>query len=122
MRLGARPFESSNPDDQLAWLVLRVIAALSPCTKASLIDRVIAAGDFNTPHRRKLVGAALLKLKASAFIRFTQEQIAITYEGRRFLTELELIASRRDDRLVTGKRRAEPPFGRTGKSAGHPAK
>ena len=108
MRLGARPFESSNPDDQLAWLVLRVIAALSPCTKASLIDYVIAAGDSNSkvgqttfiPHRRKLVGAALLKLKGFAFIRFTQEQIAVTDEGRRFLNDLELMASRRDDRSV----------------------
>jgi hypothetical protein len=108
MRLGTKPFESSNPEDQLAWLVLRVIAALSPCTKASLIDYVIAAGDSNskvgqttfTPHRRKLVGDALLKLKGFAFIRFTQEQIAITDEGRRFLNDLELIASRRDDRSV----------------------
>ncbi len=108
MRLGTKPIESSNPEDQLAWLVLRVIAALSPCRKASLIDYVIAAGDSSskagqttfTPHRRKLVGDALLKLKASAFIRFTQEQIAITDEGRRFLTELELIASRHDDRSV----------------------
>jgi hypothetical protein len=108
MRLGTKPFENSNPEDQLAWLVLRVIAALSPCTKASLIDYVIAAGDSNskvgqttfTPHRRKLVGDALLKLKGFAFIRFTQEQIAVTDEGRRFLSELELIASRRDDRSV----------------------
>ena len=105
MRLGTKPFESSSPDDQLAWLVLRVIAALSPCRQASLIDYVIAAGDFNSKigqttftHRRKLVGDALLKLKRFAFIRFTQEQIAITDEGRRFLNELELIASRRDDR------------------------
>ena len=74
-------------------------AALSPCTKASLVDYVIAAGDSNSkvgqttfiPHRRKLVGAALLKLKGFAFIRFTQEQIAITDEGRRFLNDLELI-------------------------------
>jgi hypothetical protein len=108
MRLGTKSFESSNPDDQLAWLVLRVITALSPCTKASLIDYVIAAGNSNskvgqttfTPHRRKLVGDALLKLKGFAFIRFTQEQIAITDEGRRFLSELELIASLRDDRSV----------------------
>ena len=108
MGLGTKPFESSNPEDQLAWLVLRVIAALSPCTKASLIDYVIAAGDSNskvgqtkfTPHRRKLVGDALLKLKGFAFIRITQEQIAITDGGRRFLSELELIASQRDDRSV----------------------
>ena len=108
MRLGTKPFETSNPEDQLAWLVLRVIAALSPCTRASLIDYVIAAGDSNskvgqgtfTPHRRKLIGYAFLKLKGFAFIRFTQEQIAITDEGRQFLSELELIASRRDDRSV----------------------
>ena len=108
MGQGTKPFESSNPEDQLAWLVLRVIAALSPCTKASLIDYVIAAGDSNskvgqttfTPHRRKLVGDALLKLKGFAFIRITQEQIAITDGGRRFLSELELIASQRDDRSV----------------------
>src|SRR5262249_712758 len=96
------------PEDQLAWLVLRVIAALSPRTKASLIDYVIAAGDPNskvgqntlTSHRRKLVGDALLKLNEFAFIRFTQEQITISDEGRRFLSELELPASRRDDRSV----------------------
>ena len=108
MGQGTKPFESSNPEDQLAWLVLRVIAALSPCTKASLIDYVIAAGDSNskvgqttfTPHRRKLVGDALLKLKGFAFIRITQDQIAITDGGRRFLSELDSIASRRDDRSV----------------------
>ena len=107
MRLGTKPFESSNPEDQLAWLVLRVIAALSPCPKASLIAYV-AAGDSKsiigqttlTPHRRELIGDALLKLKGFAFVRFTQEQIAITDEGRRFLSELELVASRRDGRLV----------------------
>jgi hypothetical protein len=107
MRLGTKPLESSNPEDQLAWLVLRVIAALSPCPKASLIAYV-AAGDSKsivgqttlTLHRRKLIGEALLKLKGFAFVRFTQEQIAITDEGRRFLSELELVASRRDGRLV----------------------
>ena len=108
MRLGTKPFESSSPEDQLAWLVLRVIAALSPCTRASIIYYVIAAGDSNskvgqgtfTPRRRKLIGYAFLKLKGFAFIRFTQEQIAITDKGRQFLSELELIASRRDDRSV----------------------
>jgi hypothetical protein len=121
MRRGTKPFESSNPEDQLAWLVLRVIAALSPCTKTSLIAYV-AAGDSKstvgqttfTPHRRTLIDEALLKLKRFSFIRCTQEQIAITDEGRRFLSQLELVASRRHDRSaktveISRERQAPPP-------------
>jgi hypothetical protein len=120
MRRGTKPFESSNPEDQLAWLVLRVIAALSPCTKTSLIAYV-AAGDSKstvgqttfTPHRRTLIDEALLKLKRFSFIRCTQEQIAITDEGRRFLSQLELVASRRHDRsaktVEISRERQAPP-------------
>ena len=43
MRLGARPFESSNPDDQLAWLVLRVIAA------RALYLKKVSEGAVNNP-------------------------------------------------------------------------
>ena len=69
------------------------------CNRSWGLYSKVGQGTF-TPHRRKLIGDAFLKLKGSAFIRFTQEQIAITDEGRQFLSELELIASRRDDRSV----------------------
>jgi hypothetical protein len=105
MRRGVKAFEGSNPSDQLGWLVLRVIAELSPCTKTSLIAYV-AAGDSNSavghttlnPHTREFFCNALLKLKGLAFVRFDQEQIAITDEGRRFLGELPDVALRLDDR------------------------
>jgi hypothetical protein len=105
MRRSIKPCESDNPADQLAWLVLRVIAALSPCTKTSLIA-YIAAGDSRselahtmcTPHRRELIGNALLKLEGLAFVQFVQAQIAITDEGRRFLDELTVVALELDAR------------------------
>jgi len=105
MRRSIKPFEGSNPGDQLAWLVLRVIAARSPCTETSLIAYV-TAGDSKseeglttfTPHTRELICNSLLKLKGLAFIRFAQEQIAITEEGRRFLSELPVVALGLDGR------------------------
>lgn len=61
MRRGVKAFEGSNPRDQLGWLVLRVIAELSPCTKTSLIAYVAAGGSNSavghtsfSPHTREL--------------------------------------------------------------------
>src|SRR6476646_5079317 len=100
MRRSIKPFEGCDRGDQLAWLVLRVIEALSPCTKTSLIAYLAAEVRLTTftPHTQKLLYNSLLKLKGLAFIRFAQEQIAITDDGRRFLSELQLVALRRDAR------------------------
>lgn len=98
MRRGVKAVDS-NSGDQLAWLVLRVIAALSPCKKASLIAYVSGSASelgrtASDSHTRELVFNALLKLKALVFIEFAQEKIAITDEGRRFLDELPVVALR----------------------------
>src|SRR6476646_713963 len=100
MRRSIKPFEGCDRGDQLAWLVLRVIEALSPCTKTSRIAYLAAEVRLTTftPHTQKLLCNSLLKLKGLAFIRFAQEQIAITDDGRRFLSELQLVALRRDAR------------------------
>ena len=103
MRRSIKPFEGSG--DHLAWLVLRVIAALSPCTKASLIS-YLAAGDPKseigvttfTAHTRELISNALLKLEGLAFIRCAQGQIVISDEGRRILGEFPVVALRLGDR------------------------
>ena len=98
MRRGVKAVDS-NSGDQLAWLVLRVIAALSPCKKASLIAYVSGSAselgrNASDSHTRELIFNALLKLKALVFIEFAQEKIAITDEGRRFLDELPVVALR----------------------------
>jgi hypothetical protein len=107
MRRSIKPFEGSDPGDQLAWLILRVIAGLSPCTKTSLIT-YLAAGDSKseiglttlTAHKRELISNALLKLERLAFIRLAQGKIAISDEGRRILSEFPVVALRLDDRLA----------------------
>jgi hypothetical protein len=99
MRRDVLAFERSKRGDQLAWLVLRVIAQLSPCTKTSLIAYV-AEGDSKrgqttlSAQRLELILTALLKLKGLAFVRFAQEQIALTDEGKRFLRELPPVGLR----------------------------
>jgi murein L,D-transpeptidase YcbB/YkuD len=99
MRREVKALEDSNSGDQLAFLVLRVVAELSPSTKTSLIAYV-SGGDSTSghtvsdPHTRELIFNALLTLKALAFIQFAQEQIAITDEGRRFLDKLPVVALR----------------------------
>jgi hypothetical protein len=80
-------------------LVLRVVAALSPCKKTSLIAYVSGSTSelghtASDSHTRELIFNALLKLKALVFIEFAQEKIAITDEGRRFLDELPVVALR----------------------------
>ncbi len=99
MRRGVKAVEDSNSGDQLAWLVLRVIAALSPCKKTSLIAYVSGSASelghtASDSHTRELIFNALLKLQALVFIQFAQEKIAITDEGRRFLDELPVVALR----------------------------
>jgi hypothetical protein len=104
MRREVLAFECSK-EDQLAWLVLRVIAALSPCTETSLIAYVAAGLSKSevglttfTPYTREFISNSLLKLEGIAYIRFAQDQIAITEEGRRFLDELPVVAFGLDGR------------------------
>jgi L,D-transpeptidase YcbB len=97
----AKAPEDSNPVDQLALLVLRVVAELSPTTKTSLIDYV--SRGISTPERGQiasdsltgeLISNALLKLQAIALIQVDHEQIAITDEPSRSLEKLPAVASR----------------------------
>jgi L,D-transpeptidase YcbB len=95
MRRDVKTLEDSDSRDQLAWLLLRVIAEHSSCTETSLVD-YISGGDSGSAlgdtapesHVRDLISNALLKLEALALIQFSQKQIAITDEGRRFLDGL----------------------------------
>ncbi len=95
MRRGVKAFEDSNWRDQFAWLLLRVIAELSPCTSTSLIAHV-SGGDPASErgrapadsHARKLIFDALLKLEILDFIQSAQDQIAITDKGRQRLHNL----------------------------------
>jgi hypothetical protein len=89
-----KALEDRNPVDQLACLVLRVLAELTPCTERLFIER-LSGGDLRSQpgqashsHTRELVHSTLLKLKALAFIEFSQERIAITDEGKRCLVDL----------------------------------
>ena len=86
-----KALEDRNPVDQLACLVLRVLAELSPCTERSLVE-LLLGGDprsqtrqVSHSHTRELVNSALLKLKALAFIEFSPEHIAMTDKGSRCL-------------------------------------
>jgi hypothetical protein len=88
MRRGVKALEESNLKDQLALLVLRVVAEISPCTETSLIAYVSGADctpesghTESASQARELICNALLKLKELAFIQLTEEQIAITDEG-----------------------------------------
>ena len=80
--------ECSDSKNELAWLVLRVIGKLAPCTETSLIAYI--AGDYTTSDSPigHIILDALVKLKALGFIHSAEEQIGITDEGRRFLDEL----------------------------------
>jgi len=100
--------QGHDPNDQLAWLVLRVIDELSPCTEASLLA-VVAPGDQDAtrtqarfaPEGRKLVDSALRKLDGLGFVRLDRTQIDLTDEGRRFLRELPVAALRLDERSIS---------------------
>jgi hypothetical protein len=79
MRERIRALADFNPVDQLACLVLRVLAELSPCTERSFLEHVLGAEPAS--HSPRLVHGALLKLEALAFIEFSRGHIAITDEG-----------------------------------------
>jgi L,D-transpeptidase YcbB len=89
MRPGVpQAFSYSDSRNELAWLVLRVIGRLAPCTETSLVAYI--SRDYTkseTPTGRVFLDA-LLKLKALGFIESTEEQIGITDAGRGFLDEL----------------------------------
>ena len=87
--------------DQLAWLILGLVAKISPCTETLLVAYI--SGADATPELghtasasqvRELILNALLKLKELALIQLTKEQIAITDKGRRFLDKLSVAAPR----------------------------
>jgi murein L,D-transpeptidase YcbB/YkuD len=93
--------EDSYSNDQLAWLVLRLVAEHAPCTKTSLVGSVSGkdpgsnlAAIAPQSHTQELISNALLKLEARGFIASTQEQISITDAGKRFLDELRVEPSR----------------------------
>src|SRR5262245_55147337 len=76
--------------DQLAWLVLRLIADDSPCSETTLFSRVFGgaaeeAQRHANSHAQALICDALRKLKSQGLIEFVQEQVAITDVGRHFL-------------------------------------
>jgi hypothetical protein len=102
MRERIEALEDPNPVDQLACLVLRVLAELSPCTEILLLERVWGSAPqseaASNSHTRQLVHSALLKLEAFAFIKFAQERIAITDEGRGCLEALPVVITRQSDR------------------------
>jgi hypothetical protein len=97
MQARVKALEDPKRGDQLAWLVLRVLAELSPCTERSLIGCVSGGASPSRPgqasdsHTRGLICSALLKLKELAFIQFAQDHIAITDEGRRCLEDLPVV-------------------------------
>jgi DNA-binding PadR family transcriptional regulator len=88
MRQDVEALEGSR--DQLAFLVLRLIAEHSPCAETDLLSRVAGGDSDGEPnasasHAQGLICDALRKLKSLGLIEFVQEQIAITDEGRRVL-------------------------------------
>ena len=89
-----RALADPNPVDQLAYLVLRVLAELSPCTERSFLEHVLGAEAASHSHTRQLARSVLLKLKALAFIEFSQEHVAITDEGRGCLRALPVVIAR----------------------------
>jgi hypothetical protein len=99
-----KALEDCNPVDQLACLVLRVLAELSPCTERSLVELLLGGdprsqtGQVSHSHTRELVNSALLKLKALAFIEFSREHIAITDKGKRCLEGLPVVTLRQRGR------------------------
>ena len=100
MRQEVKALEDSDPRDQLATLVLRVVNELSPTTKASLIDYVERGN--STPEEAELSGGfaedyiskALLRLQTLGMVQVDRDQIASTDAGRRFPDELPVVASR----------------------------
>ena len=80
--------QARNSRNELAWLVLRVISGLAPCTETSLIAYISGDYTMSDSPRVRVVRDALLKLEALGFIESAKEQISITDAGGRFLDEL----------------------------------
>jgi hypothetical protein len=78
--------DQSDRGDQLARLLLRVIAGLSPCTEDALLAYV-GGGSFGYgapeagPRQRQLVHKALIKLLALGLIEMTDEKIVLANPG-----------------------------------------
>ena len=91
MRLGGvQQSEYAVLREELAWLVLRVISKLEPCTETSLIAYITGNYTlFHTPTERITLDA-LEKLKALGLIQPAEGELAITDAGRRFLDELPI--------------------------------
>jgi DNA-binding PadR family transcriptional regulator len=87
---GVQRSEYSVMREELAWLVLRVISKLEPCTETSLIAYITGNyTPFYTPTGRVTLDA-LEKLKALGLIQSADGELAITEAGRRFLDELPI--------------------------------
>ena len=84
---GVQQSEYSVVREELAWLVLRVISILEPCTETSLIAYITGNyTPFHTPKGRVTLDA-LENLKARGLIQSVEGDLAITEVGRRFLDE-----------------------------------
>ena len=95
MRRGVTSFEGSS--GEFAWLLLRVIAQLCPCSTNALVAHVsgdTAPGESGrSSHTRRLVLDALLTLEILDLIDSSEEQIVLTDKGRRDLHESAVPAS-----------------------------
>lgn len=99
MHQGVKALEDTSSMDELAWLVLRVVSELSPCTKRLLLAFVSGSDSTSSPGHaygsavQERISKALLKLKALALIHLADEKIVITDEGRRLLGDSPMAAS-----------------------------
>jgi murein L,D-transpeptidase YcbB/YkuD len=91
MRPRLSALENTTWRNQLACLLLRVIAELAPCTPASLIACVAGNPPSGCGHSdsstRRLVFDTLLTLEIQDLVRTDQDQISITDKGRRYLDQ-----------------------------------
>ena len=92
MRPRLSALENINGRNQLAWLLLRVIAELAPCTPASLLSCVSgqsppAGSGRPDSGTRRLVFDTLLTLEIQDLVQTDQDQISITDKGRRHLDQ-----------------------------------
>lgn len=106
MRRGVTSFEGSS--GEFAWLLLRVIAQLCPCSTNALVAHVsgdTAPGESGrSSHTRRLVLDALLTLEILDLIDSSEEQIVLTDKGRRDLHESAVPASETRSSLFAGAR------------------
>jgi L,D-transpeptidase YcbB len=87
---GVQQFEYSVLRDELAWLILRVISILEPCTEISLIAYITGNYTPSPAPIGPLTLDAVAKLKALGLIQSAEGEIAITEAGNRFLDELPI--------------------------------